>query len=122
MGYIVMIGRAQGSLDHVAATAQRNTSQDPFFVIPDGTLLTKIKFSKIVKAALEELDLPQEQFVRHSFEVEAATTAAQSGLEVSIIITLDKWNSAAFLRYLRTPWERLASGTARGFLTPTALL
>ena len=44
------------------------TSQGPFFVFPDGTPLTKARFSESVKAALEELGLPQEQFVGHSFQ------------------------------------------------------
>ena len=45
------------------------TSLGPFFVFPDGTPLTKVRFLEIVKAALEELGLPQEQFVGHSFQI-----------------------------------------------------
>ena len=57
---------------------------------PDGTLLTKARFSDIVKTPLKDLGLPQEQFVGHSFLIAAATTAAQSGLEVSTIRMSDR--------------------------------
>ena len=61
----VVVERTQDSLGPVAAVCafmdQRDTSQVPFFVLPDGTQLTKAKFSEIVKIALKELGLPKEQ-------------------------------------------------------------
>jgi len=45
----------------------------------------------------------------HSFRIMAATTAALAGLEDSNIQLLGRWHSPAFLRYLRTPKERLAA-------------
>lgn len=116
-GVDVVIGKTQDSLCPVAAVcafmAQRGTSPGPFFVFPDGTPLTKPRFVEIIRAALEELGLPQEQFAGHSFRIGAATTAAQAGLEDSTIMMLGRWNSAAFLRYLRTPRESLAAATAQ---------
>ena len=69
---------------------QRGFVAGSIFVFPDGTLLTKARFSEIVKAPLEELGLPPEQFVGYSFQIAAATTVAQSGLEVSTIMRLDR--------------------------------
>ena len=121
-----MIGKTQYCLGPAATVhasmAQRGMLQGPFFVSPDDTLLTKARFSVIVKAALEELGLPQEQFGEHSFQIGAATTVAQPGLEVSMIMMSGRWNRTAFLRYLRTPRESLASASACQSLKPMAVV
>ena len=49
------------------------------------------------------------QYAGHSFRIGAATTAAAAGVEDSIIKTLGRWESAAYLLYLRIPRERLAA-------------
>ena len=112
----VIIGKTGDTLCPVSAIcafmAQRGTSSDPFFTFLDGTPLTKARFVGIVRAALEELGLSREQFTGHSFQIGVATTAAQAGLEDSMIMMLGRWNSATFLRYIRTLRESLALATA----------
>ena len=49
----------------------------------------------------------------HSFRIGAATTAAAVGVEDSMIKTLGRWKSAAYLAYVRIPWKRLAAVSAR---------
>ena len=116
-GIDVVVGRTGDTLCPVTAVcafmAQRGPSPGPFFLFPDGTPLTKARFVSIVREALRELGLPQEQFAGHSFRIGAATAAAQAGLEDSTIMMLGRWNSAAFLRYIRTPRESLTATTAR---------
>ena len=48
------------------------------------------------------------QFAGHSFRIGAASTAAARGVEDSLIKTLGRWRSSAYLLYVRIPRERLA--------------
>ena len=106
------VGRTEGPLCPVAAVlnymAIRGTAQGPFFMTSTGQPLIKAAFIAKVRHALKEIGLPYECFAGHSFRIGAATTAAKLGLEDSLIRTLGRWNSDAFLSYIRTPREHLA--------------
>lgn len=51
-------------------------------------------------------------YTGHSFQVGAATAAAQAGIQNSTIQMLGQWSSTAFLSYLQTPQDQLAQFTA----------
>ena len=116
-GVDVIVGRTGDDLCPVAAVAafmaRRGNAAGPFFRFPDGSPLTKAKFIGFLRGAVGELGLPADQFAGHSLRIGAATTAAQVGFEDSTIMTLGRWNSAAYLRYIRTPETTLAAATAR---------
>ena len=59
------------------------------------------------------MGLPHNEFGSHNFRIEAATAAAQAGVEDSVIRTMGRWNSSAFLVYIRTPPTKLAQFTGR---------
>ena len=61
-----------------------------------------------VRAALKEAGLDPSKFAGHGFRIGAATTAAARGVEDSLIKTLGRWESSAYLLYVRIPRERLA--------------
>ena len=92
--------------------AMRGTSSGPFFRWQEGAPLTKAQFVDKVRETMLQAGIPTEGYCGHSFRIGAATEAARSGVPDSTIQSLGHWASGAFLRYIRTPRERLA-GTTR---------
>jgi len=86
----------------------RGVNAGPFFVLKNGNPLTKSLFTARIRDALHAIGLPEDNFAGHSFQIGAATAAAYAGIEDSVIRTMGRWSSSAFLVYIRTPRERLA--------------
>ena len=122
-GADVVVGRTGRDLCPVAAVlgyiAIRGSQPGPFFLNPRGQPITKAHFVGEVRIIIGSLGFPQEQFAGHSFRIGAATSAALAGMEDSSIQLLGRWSSAAFLRYIRTPPEKLAA--LSGILISTVL-
>ena len=83
------------------------------FALKNGNPLTKSVFTAKIRDALRIIGLPEENFAGHSFRIGAATAAANVGIEDSDIWTMGRWSSSAFLAYIRTPREHLASFSKR---------
>ena len=66
--------------------------------------MTKVRAALLV-AGIENLS----QYAGHSFHIGVAITAAAAGVEDYIIKTFGRWESSAYLLYLRIPRERLAA-------------
>ena len=62
-----------------------------------------------VRAALREKGIDDTKYAGHSFRIGAATSAAAVGVEDSLIKTLGRWESSAYLAYVKIPRERLAA-------------
>lgn len=111
-GVDIFVGKTGCPICPVAAVTvymvRRGNNRGPFFQFANGTPLTKAKFTDQIRAILQEVGLPYNHFAGHSFRIGAATAAACAGLEDSTIRALGKWNSNAFLLYIRTPREQLA--------------
>ena len=114
-GVTLALGRTNRPLCPVAAMAaylqQRGHSLGPLFRFKNGEPLTRKKFVDHIKSGLNTAGLNQEKYNGHSFRIGAATTAAFKGLEDSIIKTLGRWESTAYLRYVKIPREQLLSYT-----------
>ena len=112
-GVKVYIGKTGDDLCPVSALLHyltaRGSRPGPLFVCENGKPLTKLKFVEEVRAALTEANLPAGQYAGHSFRIGAATTAAAAGLEDSLIQTLGRWKSSAYLLYVRIDPRRLAA-------------
>ena len=91
-GVDVVIDSTGDSLCPVAAVsafmAIRGGAPRPFFVFPDGTPLTKLRFVDFTRRAIKDLGLLPDQFAGHSYRIGAVTAAAQAGLENSMIMTV----------------------------------
>ena len=115
-GADIILGRTGCVLCPVAAVlsfvAIRGSQQGPFFVTSAGDPLTKQMFIGEIRKVLSRLGLPDHEYAGHSFRIGAATSAALAGIEDSTIQLLGRWQSTAFLRYIRTSQEELATITA----------
>jgi len=112
-GADIVLGRTDLDLCPVAAvlsyTACRGNQPGPFFITSAKLPLTKPEFVREFRKVLDALGLPVQQYAGHSFHIGAAAIAALAGMEDSAIQLLGQWQSMAFLCYIRTPHERLAS-------------
>ena len=112
-GVDVFIGKTGCRLCPVAAVLRymvaRGSQPGPFFRFQDKTPLTKANFTSKIREVLNAIGLPQQDFAGHSFRIGAATAAVRAGLEDSTIRMLGRWSSSAFLTYIWTPREQLAT-------------
>lgn len=115
-GSDIVLGATGSSVCPVKAiltyTGIRGSEPGAFFRDTVNRVVTKPWFVTQIRQILKSIGLPQHNFAGHSFRIGAATTAALVGMEDSMIQTLGRWHSSAFLLYLRTPKERLAALSA----------
>ena len=111
-GVCLFLGRTGSALCPVAAVVdylcQRGMSPGPLFVFEDGRFLTRQRFVDAVIEALERAGVDQTKYCGHSFRIGAATTAAARGVEDAMIKTLGRWESVAYLQYMKIPRQQLA--------------
>ena len=110
-GVQLFVGRTSSPLCPVAAVLDyltvRGTEPGPLFRYQDGRLLTRQRFANAVRDSLTHAGVDQSRYCTHSFRIGAATTAAAKGVEDAVIKTLGRWESLAYLQYVRIPRERL---------------
>ena len=116
-GANIVLGRTGEDLCPVSAIlnyiAVRGTEPGPFFVDGKRRPIVKSHFVEEIRSILSAAGLRAQDYSGHSFRIGAATSAAQAGIEDSMIKTLGRWHSVAFLQYIRTPGEELAAVTSR---------
>ena len=112
-GVTLYVGRTGVDLCPVAAVLSylelRGCRPGPLFLFQSWKPLTRPRFVAVVREALGKSGLDERKYCSHSFRIGAATTAASRGMEDCIIKTLGRWESVAYLQYVRIPCERLAS-------------
>ena len=111
-GVDIYVGRTFGQLCPVAVIlaylAVRGPGTGPLFMFADGRFLMQDRFVTKVREALTAAGLD----CSHSLRIGAATTAAQKGIKDSTIKMLGRWQSCAYLLYIRTPRDQLARVSA----------
>ena len=117
-GADVFVGKTGNALCPIGAcasylTVRRTSDPGTFFVKSDRQQVVKPHFVMELRKALAAVGLHQAAYTGHSFRIGAATETAAVGVEDSTIQILGRWNSAAFLGYIRTPGSQLAAITSR---------
>jgi hypothetical protein len=114
-GHTIYIGVSRNQLCPVKAVlsymAFRPPVAGPLFVHMDGTPLSRTELVQAIREALQASGMDIARFNGHSFRIGATTTAAQAGLPDSLIQTLGRWKSSAFLSYLRMSRSQLTAVT-----------
>ena len=87
----------------------RSPAPGPLFMFQSGSPLTRSALVSHLQTALQSAGVSPAAYTGHSFRIGAATTAAKCGVEDSLIQTLGRWKSAAYLAYIKIPRQQLAS-------------
>ena len=113
LGVTIVVGRTNSPVGLCAVVANvsymvaRGDSSGPYFQFGDGRSLTRARFVQAVRAALLAVGVSPAGYSGHSFRIGGATTAAAQGVSEALIKTMGRWQSAAYLLYVRTPREQL---------------
>ena len=110
-GVELFIGKTGNSLCPVAAMlaylAIRGRKEGMLFHFEDDRLLTRDRFVERVRQALTAARIDCKPYSGHSFRIGAATTAAKRGVPPATIQTLGRWESSAYMLYIRVAREEL---------------
>ena len=112
-GVDIFVGKTLSSICPVSALTAylvvRGPQPGPLFLFRDGSTLSRQKLVLQVRECLKAGGVNEALYCGHSFRIGAATTAAKKGLEDSLIQTLGRWQSSAYLRYIKLPRESLSA-------------
>ena len=86
----------------------KGMAEGPLFKFADGRVLTRQRFVIAVREGLEKVEINSSKYSGHSFRIGAATTAAARGIKDCVIKTLGRWESVAYLQYVKLPRSQLA--------------
>ena len=126
-GVTVYLGATSSNLCPVKAVlayiAVRGSAPGPLFHFKNRKFLTREKLVKELRAALSKAKLDPDLYAGHSFRIGAATVAHALGIDDSTIMTLGRWKSNAYQRYVRIPQQQLAAlSSTIATPIPTSLL
>ena len=83
--------------------AMRGPRPGALFITVDGLPVSRSQFSNMLSSAIQFCGLSPSVYKGHSFQIGAASHAADKGLSDAQIRLLGRWKSNAFLKYIRTP-------------------
>ena len=122
-GVDVYLGRTGHPICPVAAllaflAVRPADPKGPLFRFLDGTTLCRDRLIREVRTVLRDHGFDHSKYHGHSFRIGAATSAAAAGIPDHAIKMLGRWDSSAYLLYVRTPPAQLAGYSAA--LLPSA--
>ena len=87
--------------------AIRPPTQGPLFFSKDASSLSRPKLVQSLRQVLSSVGVVCSSYSGHSFRIGAATSAARTGVSDSLIKTLGRWESSAFMLYIQMPLHQL---------------
>ena len=112
-GVTIYLGRTHGQICPVAANlayvVERGFSKGPLFIFEDRRLLTCERFVSAVQQALAATGVDSWKYCGHSFCIGASTTGAEQGVQDSLIRTMGRWESSAYLLYIQIPRDTICT-------------
>ena len=109
----IFMGRINNKLWPVAALlaylAIRGREERMLFHFRDGKLLSRESFVSCIREALKVAGVDCKSYAGHSFRIGTATAASRCGLAPAMIKTLGRWESSAYLLYIRILREEQGS-------------
>ena len=88
------------ALEKYMARSRSRASDLTLFSHADGSFLTSLRLTSMLRSLLHQLGFNEDQNTGHSFRIGAATTAAAAGLPDWLIKTLGRWSSDCYQRYI----------------------
>jgi len=82
---------------------QLSGNSTPLYFFSTGQFLTRDKVTSILRLQFQCLGFATESYASHSFQIGAATTAAEASLPPWLIQTLGRWSTNCYSQYIRTP-------------------
>ena len=111
-GISLYIGKTGSALCPISAMLSylctRGMEAGPLFQFKDGKVLTRQRCVIAVWEGLDSVRIDSSKYFGHIFRIGAATTAAKNSVEDSVIKTLGRWESLAYLQYVKIPRNQLA--------------
>ena len=95
----------------LAYLARRPDTSGLLFIHSNGVPWSRSFLVNSLRIALTDAGIDTSGYSGHSFRIGAASAAAKAGLPDSLIQSLGRWKSAAFLSYIRIPVDRLVSAS-----------
>jgi len=92
-----------------AAMIPLHRQAGPLFSAGKFKPLSRPQLSRALRTLLQQAGYCPKLYCTHSFRIGAATTSAAAGLPPWLIKTLGRWNSDAYLTYVRTPSSLITS-------------
>ena len=115
-GVQLLLPRTGGPLCPVDALSSylsiRGNAHGPLFRFASGVPLSHPHVTNWLRSTLAAAGA-QGNYSSHSFQIGAATTAHAAGVPDSLIRTLGRWSSDAYLVYIQTSHDTLRSAAAR---------
>ena len=110
-GVFIFLGKTSSVVRPVTASLHflsiRQACNETLFVWRDGSPLSHHRFVQEFRVILQAAGLDQSRYAGHSFRIGAATSAARAGIPAHLIKMLGRWESEAYLLYVRTPCQDL---------------